>query len=236
MKEKNMFNGCNDLCNHVENGIILITDGYQVGKLFYKDKQIKAFDSCSNIVFDKDTFNFHIFPENPEIFNEVSSLVDKKRKEIIDCMRKRRDIEETESETKAMQESKKNDNKIFYHGGTGSKGRINKLSCFKSYNNDLYKFISVYYRGINYNLNFMRFFIRDNKKVECELQKIQFDRVVNKHINIGKNGKRNIFKIGYTSETIQDKHQSCVIDSKHEWGNDANDTLEEFIEFIKSVA
>lgn len=128
-----MFNGCNNSCNHVEDDITSITGGYQAGKLFYNGKQIIAFDSCSKIVFDVNTFNFHIFPEDSKIFNEVSSLVDKKRKEIINCMRKRRDIEETESEAKAMQESKKNDNKIFYHGGTGSKGRINKLSykCYR---------------------------------------------------------------------------------------------------------
>lgn len=224
-------------CVCAECDILSITDGYQIGQLFLNNKPIDAFDSCCNIVFDINTFNFHMFPKDPDVFNDVSEVVDKKRQDIIKCMEKREDIVEAKSEEEAKKNSEKeeNDNIIFYYGGTGSRGRINKLSCFKRYNNDLFKFISVYYKGINYNLNFMRFSISDNKKINCELKRIQFDRVVNKHINIGKNGKKNIFKIGYIPVDADNKQQSYAADSVHGWEDDENDILEEFACFVRNV-
>lgn len=68
------------------------------------------------------------------------------------------------------------ENRIYISKGAGAGGGNGKLQ-------GLFKYILVKKNGIQYELNFMRFFIDTENNVNCILKAIQFDRCVGEYVN-----------------------------------------------------
>lgn len=68
------------------------------------------------------------------------------------------------------------------------KGEITGEGCGKINRNNkvtrgLYKYLPFYFNGKIYNINFMRFYIDKDNKVNCIFKQIQFDRTMKKYVN-----------------------------------------------------
>ena len=197
---------------------------YKCGELY--EAEVKEENRMpAAIFFDEKTYNYHLFPYDKENLSgsvdrmkKIAEEVEKVRDEVIKqlntsdrvCVNKekfeqsREDDEDDKIFVSADIKEDNNDKKVQY--GSGANGDIRKLGkTFYKEANHLYRYIAARKKGVLYELNFMRFFINTEKKVNCILKAIQFDRALYKTVNCGKDGK---FDIAYpTSYESQSKEK-----------------------------
>ncbi len=149
------------------------------------------------VVYDTKTKNFHIFPNSMEITDEIKRSEEDLRlkvykyfieycnnKETFDVIKYDPDPDNPYECTK-LQMSKNYKNKMIIDEIKGKKkgegcGKINgKNKAMRG----LYKYLPFYYNGKIYNINFMRFYIDKDNKVNCIFNQIQFDRTNKENIN-----------------------------------------------------
>jgi hypothetical protein len=170
--------------------------GYKIGKLYISkdgtsDNKLEcSFSTNEKAIFDTNSFNFHLYPDIVNQMKEISDIVGKRRKEIIEFSEKCNDVKiignkEFDS-IKSMQ-----DNIIYINKGLGSTGRLNPLNkteYAKIKANGLFRFIQACRNGQLFCLNFMRFYL-ENDTINCILQCLQFEKVfdANARLNAGEN-------------------------------------------------
>lgn len=158
------------------------TGGYKPGKAF-----IGCFDGVGvetygvdiigePAVYHKESKNFHIFPSNEEKVAQISDSDKRLRDKIINY------CQNIECFKFIEDKGELNDDKIVICKKDGSKGGV-VTSDRKRVANGLYKFLPFYYNGKIYNINFMRFYIDKENKVNCIFKQIQFDRTNIKYVN-----------------------------------------------------
>lgn len=111
-------------------------------------------------IYDVSSYNFHLIPDDKELFEKYSKSIREKRKHLLKSL------------------ANKTKDKFDWHIETcGKLGSIYNLKN-KTYNKyesggNLFSFIRIRYKGILYDINFNRFYI-NNDKVYCKLYEPQF--------------------------------------------------------------
>lgn len=149
-----------------------------------------------NDLYDTETKNFHIFPKDTIINDTLSNDYISKRSEIINTINKLNTVgifngveyEYLEKGTtrKALPENYDNANKIIYMFEGFGKSPKKPLKIFR--------YITVFYKGAWYRLNFMRMY-HDGRSVHCCMNMLQYDKDNSKKgygLNMSSEGKFDI--------------------------------------------
>ncbi len=151
---------------------------------------VDTYLNFAGVVFDDDSYNFHIFPLNKDIYNGLSEEFRKLRNNI---------------------REKINDNKKFLNiaklkgSGTGRftlfqnvENAINEDDEKRLSEKNIYQYVAMEKDGAFYSINFMRYTCDENNMVGCTMRAIQFHKECIKGINKGKNENgKVVFDICY---------------------------------------
>lgn len=135
---------------------------YSIGNLYLsretKESIIEPI-GCEN-VFDTKSFNYHLYPEDIERTNEIAKKLDELRGKIKEKFKERI--------------ARDNKSVIYLNGRKGN-------TAF----NPLFKYIQVAKKdtSLTYNLTLFRFFVSDEKRINCVLGAVQFDCCVGDTVN-----------------------------------------------------
>lgn len=116
----------------------------------------------SGCIYDKEKYNFHLLPEDVGQFELYSRSIRKRRHELLHALDKQ--LKKRNMEWHIIEKS-------------GSRGNIHELpqktNNKYSSGGNLFSYIRIRYNGVFYDINFNRFFIKDNM-VYCKLYEPQF--------------------------------------------------------------
>lgn len=147
------------------------------------------------VVYDTRTKNFHIFPNSMEITDEIlQSEADLRlkvynyfieycnnNKETFDVIKYEKSRPSENARSKKLRISEEMHDKMVIDKVVDCK---KGEGCGKNkVTRGLYKYLPFYYNGKIYNINFMRFYIDKDNKVNCIFKQIQFDRTNIKYVN-----------------------------------------------------
>lgn len=213
--------------------------GYEPGKAF-----IGCFDGVGvetygvdakgePVVYDISSKNFHIFPSDLKISDEI--LESKVRKYVydsfIDYCKNTGDFKVVEYK-KELQNIKPDEMVVYKRRGSvgGIKKKDRKLIA-----KGLFRYIPFYYHEKWYNINFMRFYIDKDNKVNCIFKQIQFDRTMKKYVNedgicYPKTYQNHVKKL---DKLIQDNKGKNFCYNPPVAYDDTEAIVKEFVNFIK---
>lgn len=151
--------------------------GYKPGQLYYgsidnkidcymgtKESQ-KSTAPGTGVIFDVDTYNFHMIPDNVILSQIISDLLKIRRQSLVQCWNDNNYFE-TLSGLKLM-------------SSWGSGGNIKNICAnTEKYNNKnchLFHFLLFKKDDKYYFINLMRFFVDEKKQINCILACLQFD-------------------------------------------------------------
>lgn len=183
--------------------------GYEPGKAFIYDfnEEGRVRRECvetygvdtpgEQVVYDMDSKNFHIFPSDLKIADTISESEKKLRLNVynyfIEYCNNNKDIfdvikyapDNSSKLTKSQMSKKENyKNKMIIDEIKGIKtGQGSGNGKWSQVTRGLYKYLPFYYNGKIYNINFMRFYIDKDNKVNCIFKQIQFDRTNIQYVN-----------------------------------------------------
>lgn len=162
-----------------EEKIRRITNGFTNGRLYAGD--ISREIECDG-PFDEKTYNFHLCPKKEKKRTAIATEITEKRKAVLESL-KNLDSEAVKI-VPGSGISEEEKDVIYVSEGKGERGG-HKLDGWEL--GGLFKFISAKKNGITYELNFMRFFVEDakngDKRVNCILKAVQFDRCMKEGVN-----------------------------------------------------
>ena len=152
--------------------------------------------------YDGATFNFHLYPEDKKVTEDIATKVCNVRKEVIKQLKEQGACVDGEKFKKSKSYK---DNNIYVSADINEK---NEVKCGLGAGGGtgefggLYRYIAAKKNGILYELNFMRFFIDKDKKVNCILKAIQFDRCMEESsgVNCDKGECRICYPTSYRSQ------------------------------------
>ena len=160
------------------------TNGLTPGNLYIGSvKNSIPYSKEEHAVFDPRTYNFHLYPkeENIEDMQRICQDTERLRKGIIEQLKENENVSFVTNEKQFKQAKKNRDGRIFISQNAGKRGHLVPLyKTFYSYNNvnHMFRNIKACKNGIIYYLNFMRFFIDKNNKVNCIMNMFQYDCVL----------------------------------------------------------
>lgn len=217
-----------------------ITGGFVAGKLYERISYKEIEHSNSNNIFDDESYNFHIYPEESlqSLKREISNEIKKKREDVIEalCNLKLSNVN-IEIDSNRLNNNNMETDTIYITKGEGSRGGNGELG-------GLFKYIAATKNGIKYEMNFMRFFVNvldiEVKEVNCILRALQFDRCIGEYVNKSEKGCDVCYPNCFRSQS--DEELEKVLKSRigksfcYNPQCDFNDTAEkiakEFIKFI----
>lgn len=143
---------------------------YGVGDLYIKDINNRC-DKEVVCIYDDTSQNVHFYDKgDPQKMMEIEYIVQLVQKKVSSILK-----------TKYTN--------VFSNEGNGFNGTLKIARTPVKYNTGecvrLFRYISVTINGIAYELNFMRFYIDKDKRINCILGSPQFDRCIGKTINQG---------------------------------------------------
>lgn len=202
----------------------------------YKDEKI----------LDNTTYNFHLFPDIEVLSEEDKNLwldyferVRKLKKKIIEELGKKIKNLETigRSEYKNPSKIEKYDSTTYYLAeNVGEKGVLDGISNIYINNgfNQFFRCIPIYKTGRYYTINFMRFYLDNECKVNCIFDQVQFDS--SKNGNVNSESEINYPKTykGQNEKMIRlSKKGACVYNPRQYEG--VKELVDSFVKFIKKV-
>lgn len=143
--------------------------GLGIGKLYYmKVSEETEIRLCvkEGKVFDMESCNFHLYPESEDETDKCAGIIDSLRKAVLNKLKT---------------------NPLAFSYGI----RVNIRKGNSAFN-PVYKYIYAEKNGVGYELNFMRFFIDRDKKVNCIIPALQYDRCVGDYVNKAADGSCDI--------------------------------------------
>ena len=154
--------------------------GLDVGKVFLNGKE---YEPCKGNVYDLQTCNFHLYPrsadEEWEKYLENEKAV---REELCKCIQRRLEPKEVGGkEYDSLKEKDPGDKWWYFSEGKGSASTAGEK--WGRY----FRFVSIFKGGIYYSINFKRFYIDTENKVNCIFGEYQFDATDDLYVN--KKGK-----------------------------------------------
>ena len=133
-------------------------------------------------IYDTGSKNYHFYPQDANLCSALENSIATKITDIKDIAQNDVEIKAEETE-KDLDNSDNNDNIIhIWFNVNGELKQNYKPICH------LFKFMKAKKNGNFYELNFMRFFISRDNKVNCIAPSIQFDRIMNAKDSVNKNG------------------------------------------------
>ena len=239
------------------------TNGYKPGKAY-----ISSFDGVGAetygvdtigepVVYDIKSKNFHIFPNTMEsaddiLQSEADLRIDvynyfieycNNNTETFDVIKYEKSEHTDDVRAEKLRISEEMNDKMVIDKvvdcqrgeGCGRIIRYNKVT------RGLYKYLPFYYNGKIYNINFMRFYIDKDNKVNCIFKQIQFDRTMKNYVNedgicYPKTYQNHINKL---DKLIQDNkgknfcYNPPVAYEAKEAEKAVGEIVEKFVEFVK---
>lgn len=202
----------------------------------YKDEKI----------LDHTTYNFHLFPDIEVLSEKDKNLwldyfdrVKKMREKIIEELRNKIKNLKTidRSEYKNPFKIEKYDNTTYYLAeNIGKTGVLNDISNVYINNgfNQFFRCIPIYKNGRYYTINFMRFYLDNECKVNCIFDWIQFDSSKNRNVNSECEINYPKTYKGQNEKMIRlSKAGTCVYNPRQY--DDINELVDSFTEFIRRV-
>lgn len=194
------------------------------------------------------TYNFHLFPiikseTEKKIWIEYFKRVEKLRNEIIKKLNANRI---TKIEYKNPSKIENYDSTTYYLAyDVGKKGNLYGISQYYKDNglNHFFRCIPIYKNGRYYSINFMRFYLDKEYKVNCIFDQIQFDSSKNGNVNSEDEINYPATYKGQNKKMIRlSQNGSCVFNPPkiaNIWNCDSDNTINEivetFIEFMDNI-
>lgn len=201
------------------------------------------------VVYDTRTKNVHIFPNSMEITDEIKRSEADLRIDVynyfIKYCEKTRDFNVIKYEkskpcdvraeklriSEEMHDKMVIDKVVDCQKGEGC-GRIIR---YNKVTRGLYKYLPFYYKGKIYNINFMRFYIDKDNKVNCIFKQIQFDRTNRRNVNedgicYPKTYQNHVNKL---DKLIQDNKGNNFCYNPPVAYGDKEAIVKEFVKFVK---
>lgn len=197
-------------------------------------------------ILDNITYNFHLFPDMEVLSEEDKNLwldyfdrVRKWRKKIIEELKNKIENVETidRSEYKNPSKIKKYNSTTYYLAeNVGKRGVLDGISNVYISNgfNQFFRCIPIYKNGRYYSINFMRFYLDNECKVNCIFDQVQFDS--SKNGNVNSECEINYPKTykGQNEKMIRlSKKGACVYNPRQY--EDVEELGDSFVKFIKKV-
>lgn len=224
-----------------------------VGKIYLsKVEDGKGYEPYKGVenIFDTRSHNFHLvlnMDENEEIIEKYIKHICNIRKKIITTLENYgfNSIKAGEYRKEApIKDYSKNTLYIYKRGGSrGNLVSLNKTKYSESKLNHLFRYIPCMKNGIYYNLNFMRFYIDKEAKVNVIYNAYQFDASKTEYTNQNYIGyptrykKHKLEELRNFTHNIYYNPQTNCLDFEKEYtsveiGNHAEEIVKEFIDFI----
>lgn len=185
---------------------------YKFGNLYLKSLENKLSENDYGCIFDDRTNNFHLYPyEEKNILEEMSKCIS----DILDELKKNPKIEIVETKTslkKRINEEIGEKILIYTNNESGGYLKYNGKTVSK-----LYRYITAYKDNAIYELNFMRYFCDKENRVNCIINAIQYDRIIEN--NSAKLLKKTINQDGMKyPTTYRNQHQlkEIIMNNKKE--------------------
>lgn len=197
------------------------------------------------VVYDMDSKNFHIFPSDLKIADTISQSEKKLRVDVYNyfieyCNNNKETFDVIKSNTSKPREKLQLSKKENYK----NKMVIDEIKCKKTGEGSgrgkkvmrgLYKYLPFYYNGKIYNINFMRFYIDKDNKVNCIFKQIQFDRTNRRNVNedgicYPKTYQNHVNKL---DKLIQDNKGKNFCYNPPVAYDDIEGIVKEFVKFVK---
>ena len=182
--------------------------GYGVGELYETNtsQKIECSKESNAKILDISTFNFHLYPKDEEIAIRIEKEIREQRKAVLKVFENMEQSDSKKIKTLKtggeFDKVDKADGGMIYisgqsdgRGGYGASGGTKETEEFKH----LYHYILAKKNNIKYELNFMRFFIDRENKVNCILKEIQFDRCMDDRELSGVNYDQGKCKVCYST-------------------------------------
>lgn len=199
------------------------------------------------VVYDTRTKNFHIFPNSMEITDEIlQSEADLRlkvynyfieycnnNKETFDVIKYEKSRPSENARSKKLRISEEMHDKMVIDKVVDCK---KGEGCGKNkVTRGLYKYLPFYYNGKIYNINFMRFYIDKDNKVNCIFKQIQFDRTNRRNVNedgicYPKTYQNHVNKL---DKLIQDNKGKNFCFNPSVAYDDIEGIVKEFVKFVK---
>ncbi len=209
----------------------------EIGVL-YNENIEKPYEHSKQDIYDDSTRNYHFYPADSCELEDCVSEISGKFHEVKTHIKK---ICKSESSLYAEVSSRIELDKVQYRKDKiyfwlGSNGKLNGAS------NIIY-FIRAVKNGVLYELNFMRFFFSKDKKINCIVKSIQFDRVVDDNPSISKkyaNANGLFYPTSYRGQSIdtlnkvldRGKDHTIYYNPKVQFDAEPEEIVDAFIEFI----
>lgn len=222
-----------------------------VGKIYLsKVEDGKGYDPYEGVenIFDIGSRNFHLvldIDENEEIIRKYTKYIDKIRNEIITELNAYGfDKIKTKAEYKkktSLKDYSKNKYYLYERGGAcGNLVPLNETKYSELELNHLFRYIPCMKNGIYYNLNFMRFYIDKEAKVNVIYNAYQFDASMTEYTNQNYIGyptsdkEHNLDELRNFTHNIYYNPQINCLDFKDtgDIENHAREVAKEFVAFI----
>mgnify|MGYP007117847080 CR=1 FL=1 len=197
-------------------------------------------------ILDNTTYNFHLFPDMEVLSEEDKNLwldyfdrVREMRKKIIEELKNKIENVETIdwSEYKNPSRIKKYNSTTYYLAeNVGKNGVLDGISNVYISNgfNQFFRCIPIYKNRRYYSINFMRFYLDNECKVNCIFDQVQFDS--SKNGNVNSECEINYPKTykGQNEKMIRlSKKGACVYNPRQY--EDVKEVVDSFVKFIKKV-
>lgn len=202
------------------------------------------------VVYDTKTKNFHIFPSDLKIADTISESEKKLRLDVynyfIEYCNNNKDtfdvIKYEKSKPSEIAWSKKlriseemHDKMVIDKVVDCQKGEGCGRGKWSPVTRGLYKYLPFYYNGKIYNINFMRFYIDKDNKVNCIFKQIQFDRTNRRNVNedgicYPKTYQNHVNKL---DKLIQDNKGKNFCYNPPVAYDDIEGIVKEFVKFVK---
>lgn len=197
-------------------------------------------------ILDNTTYNFHLFPDMEVLSEEDKNLwldyfdrVRKLREKIIEELKNKIENVETidRSEYKNPSRIEKYNSTTYYLAeNVGKKGVLDGISNVYISNgfNQFFRCIPIYKNGRYYSINFMRFYLDNECKVNCIFDQVQFDS--SKNGNVNSECEINYPKTykGQNEKMIRlSKAGTCVYNPRQY--EDVKELVDSFVKFINKV-
>lgn len=226
-----------------------------VGKIYLsKVEDGKGYDPYEGVenIFDMGSRNFHLvldIDENKEIIEKYIKHICDIRKEIVKKLKSKEygfNLIKADEYGNAEFIKDYSKNKYYLYEGGGKIGRLNALDeteYSKSKLNHLFRYIPCMKKGIYFNLNFMRFYIDKEAKVNVIYNAYQFDASKTEYTNQNYIGyptrykKHKLEELRNFTHNIYYNPQTNYLDFEKEYTseeieNHAEEIVKEFIAFI----
>ena len=179
-----------------------------IGKLKYDDN--------GKTIYNGATFNFHLYPKDENVAIRIAKEIREKRIAVIKAFENMEQLGSIKIKTlKTKGEfnkvDKADDGMIYISGKSDGSGGYGAGGGAEFKN--LYRYILAMKNNRKYELNFMRFFIDRENKVNCILKEIQFDRCMDDRELSGVNYDQEKCKVCYpTSRQSQTTRRDKIIE------------------------